>query len=253
MQYDHYNVKIDAFEGPLDLLLHLINRLEIDIYDIPVSEITEQYLIYIHTMKELQLDVASEYLVMAATLLAIKSKMLLPKHEEEELEDEFGMEMEEDPRDELVERLIEYRKYKEAAEELKEREQDRSLMYTKPPADLSEYVNDLQNEKADLNVSLYDMLGALQKLLRRKKLQRPLSAKVARQEIPIEKRMSEIVDQLRDYKGRKKFTDLFPISDREHIVVTFLAVLELIKRKEIQVEQDRNFSDIFVASMEGDK
>ena len=253
MQYDHYNVKIDAFEGPLDLLLHLINRLEIDIYDIPVSEITEQYLIYIHTMKELQLDVASEYLVMAATLLAIKSKMLLPKHEEEELEDEFGMEMEEDPRDELVERLIEYRKYKEAAEELKEREQDRSLMYTKPPADLSEYVNDSQQEKADLNVSLYDMLGALQKLLRRKKLQRPLSAKVARQEIPIEKRMSEIVDQLRNFKGKKKFTDLFPISDREHIVVTFLAVLELIKRKEIQVEQDRNFSDIFVASMEGDK
>ncbi|WP_282140621.1 segregation/condensation protein A [Cytobacillus oceanisediminis] len=253
MQYDHYNVKIDAFEGPLDLLLHLINRLEIDIYDIPVSEITEQYLIYIHTMKELQLDVASEYLVMAATLLAIKSKMLLPKHEEEELEDEFGMEMEEDPRDELVERLIEYRKYKEAAEELKEREQDRSLMYTKPPADLSEYVNDSQQEKADLNVSLYDMLGALQKLLRRKKLQRPLSAKVARQEIPLEKRMSEIVDQLRNFKGRKKFTDLFPISDREHIVVTFLAVLELIKRKEIQVEQDRNFSDIFVASMEGDK
>ncbi|MBX9972889.1 segregation/condensation protein A [Bacillus sp. CMF12] len=253
MQYDHYNVKIDAFEGPLDLLLHLINRLEIDIYDIPVSEITEQYLIYIHTMKELQLDVASEYLVMAATLLAIKSKMLLPKHDEEELEDEFGMEMEEDPRDELVERLIEYRKYKEAAEELKEREQDRSLMYTKPPADLSEYVNDSQQEKADLNVSLYDMLGALQKLLRRKKLQRPLSAKVARQEIPIEKRMSEIVDQLRNFKGRKKFTDLFPISDREHIVVTFLAVLELIKRKEILVEQDRNFSDIFVASMEGEK
>ncbi|MBN8200342.1 MULTISPECIES: segregation/condensation protein A [Bacillaceae] len=253
MQYDHYNVKIDAFEGPLDLLLHLINRLEIDIYDIPVSEITEQYLIYIHTMKELQLDVASEYLVMAATLLAIKSKMLLPKHDEEELEDEFGMEMEEDPRDELVERLIEYRKYKEAAEELKEREQDRSLMYTKPPADLSEYVNDSQQEKADLNVSLYDMLGALQKLLRRKKLQRPLSAKVARQEIPIEKRMSEIVDQLRNFKGRKKFTDLFPISDREHIVVTFLAVLELIKRKEILVEQDKNFSDIFVASMEGEK
>ncbi|KAF0816953.1 Segregation and condensation protein A [Bacillus sp. ZZV12-4809] len=253
MQYDHYNVKIDAFEGPLDLLLHLINRLEIDIYDIPVSEITEQYLIYIHTMKELQLDVASEYLVMAATLLAIKSKMLLPKHEEEELEDEFGMEMEEDPRDELVERLIEYRKYKEAAEELKEREQDRSLMYTKPPADLSEYVNESQQEKADLNVSLYDMLGALQKLLRRKKLQRPLSAKVARQEIPIEKRMSEIVEQLRGIKGRKRFTELFPIADREHIVVTFLAVLELIKRKEIQVEQDKNFSDIYVASMEGGK
>ncbi|GAE43404.1 segregation and condensation protein A [Mesobacillus boroniphilus JCM 21738] len=113
-----YNVKIEAFEGPLDLLLHLINTLEIDIYDIPVAEITEQYLMYIHAMKELQLDVASEYLVMAATLLAIKSKMLLPKHEAE-LEDEFEFDHEEDPRNELVERLIEYKKFKEAASDLK--------------------------------------------------------------------------------------------------------------------------------------
>ncbi|GLB58051.1 segregation/condensation protein A [Cytobacillus sp. NCCP-133] len=252
MQYNQYNVKIDAFEGPLDLLLHLINRLEIDIYDIPVSKITEQYLLYIHTMKELQLDVASEYLVMAATLLAIKSKMLLPKHEEEELEDEFGMEVEEDPREELVERLIEYRKYKEAADELKEREQERSLMFTKPPADLSDYMKDIQPEKTELNVSLYDMLGALQKLLRRKKLQRPLSAKVARQEIPIEKRMSEIVEQLRNFNGKKSFNDLFPVPERDHIVITFLALLELIKRREISVEQDKNFSEIYVASMEGE-
>ena len=121
MIFVEYNVKIDAFEGPLDLLLHLINRLEIDIYDIPMAAITEQYLIYIHTMKELELDIASEYLVMAATLLAIKSKMLLPKHEEE-LEEDF--EYEEDPRDDLVEKLIEYRKYKEAAQELKHLEED---------------------------------------------------------------------------------------------------------------------------------
>src|SRR5690349_18972433 len=99
----HYNVKIDAFEGPLDLLLHLIHRLEIDIYDIPVAEITEQYLLYIHTMQELQLDVASEYLVMAATLLAIKSKMLLPKHEEDILDDGQIIQEEENPMDELVE------------------------------------------------------------------------------------------------------------------------------------------------------
>src|SRR5690606_4106514 len=149
-----YNVKIDAFEGPLDLLLHLINRLEIDIYDIPVAEITEQYLFYIHTMKELQLDIASEYLVMAATLLAIKSKMLLPKHEDEQLEDEIGMEMEEDPRDELVERLVEYRKYKEAAEDLKELEQERGLMFTKPPSDLTDFAKEIQPEKTELNVSL---------------------------------------------------------------------------------------------------
>lgn len=244
----HYNVKIDAFEGPLDLLLHLINRLEIDIYDIPVAEITEQYLLYIHTMQELQLDVASEYLVMAATLLAIKSKMLLPKHEDDLLEDEYSIEQEENPMEELVERLIEYRKYKEATVDFKALEMERGLMFTKPPSDLSDYVNENQPEKTELNVSLYDMLGALQKLLRRQKLQKPLSTKIAREEIPIEKRMIEILDDLRSVKGRKSFNDLFPFPNREHIVVTFLAVLELIKRKEIHIEQEQNFSEIFLSA-----
>ncbi|WML45169.1 segregation/condensation protein A [Neobacillus sp. PS3-40] len=243
----HYNVKIDAFEGPLDLLLHLINRLEIDIYDIPVSQITEQYLIYIKTMTELKLDLASEFLVMAATLLAIKSKMLLPKKEEETLE--VDLPFEEDPRDELVERLIEYRKYKEAAHDLKQMEEGRSLIYTKPPSDLTEFAKDKLPEKEELNVSLYDMLAAFQKLLRRKKLQRPLTTKIARQEISIEKRMMEILADLRGFNGRKNFNDLFPFSTKEHIVVTFLAILELIKRKEIDVEQHQNFGEIFVEAM----
>ncbi|MEH7252327.1 segregation/condensation protein A [Neobacillus niacini] len=242
----HYNVKIDAFEGPLDLLLHLINRLEIDIYDIPVAQITEQYLIYIKTMTELKLDIASEFLVMAASLLAIKSKMLLPKHEEEldELNSEMGYE--EDPRDELVERLIEYRKYKDAAHDLKLLEEDRGLMFTKPPSDLSDLAKESQPEKTELNVTLYDMLAAFQKLLRRKKLQRPMSTKIARQEISIEVRMSEIMSDLKNITGSKNFNDLFSIPAKEHIVVTFLAVLELIKRKEIDVEQHENFGDIFV-------
>jgi segregation and condensation protein A len=243
----HYSVKIDVFEGPLDLLLHLINRLEIDIYDIPVSQITEQYLIYIKTMTELKLDLASEFLVMAATLLAIKSKMLLPKQEIEMLEEELPFE--EDPRNELVERLIEYRKYKEAAHDLKHLEEERGLLYTKPPSDLTEFVKDKLPEKAELNVSLYDMLAAFQKLLRRKKLQRPLATKIARQEISIEKRMIEILTDLRECKGRKNFNDLFPFPVKEHIVVTFLAILELIKRKEIDVEQTRNFGEIFVEAV----
>jgi segregation and condensation protein A len=241
-----YNVKIEAFEGPLDLLLHLINRLEIDIYDIPVAKITEQYLMYIHAMKELQLDVASEYLVMAATLLAIKSKMLLPKHEEEP-DDDFELE-EDDPRNELVERLIEYKKFKEAASDLKLLEEERGLMYTKPPSDLTEYAKEIKNENTDLDISLYDMLGAFQKLLRRKKLQRPMSTKIARQEISIEKRMDEIVSFLKKSGARKSFNDLFPNSDREHIVVTFLAILELIKRKEIDIEQERNFAEIYMTA-----
>lgn len=247
---EHYNVKIDAFEGPLDLLLHLINRLEIDIYDIPVAEITEQYLFYIHTMKELELDVASEYLVMAATLLAIKSKMLLPKHEET-LEDEFEFEIEDDPRDELVERLIEYRKYKEAASDLKLLELERGLMFTKPPSDLADFTTEVSpTERKDLDVSLYDMLGALQKLLRRKKLQRPLPTKISRQEIPIEQRMDEIIQELKINKGRRSFYDLFPRPEKDHIVITFLAVLELMKRREIIVEQESNFAEIFVMGKE---
>ncbi|CAH2715684.1 Segregation and condensation protein A [Neobacillus rhizosphaerae] len=244
-----YQVKIDAFEGPLDLLLHLINRLEIDIYDIPVAQITEQYLIYIKTMSELKLDVASEFLVMAATLLVIKSKMLLPKHEEFFDDEDHEMPFEEDPRDELVERLIEYRKYKEAAHDLKSMEEERGLMYTKPPSDLSDFAKDFQPQKAELNVSLYDMLAAFQKLLRRKKLQRPMATKIARQEISIEKRMTEIMDELKQLKGRKNFNDLFPYPGKEHIVVTFLAILELIKRKEIDVEQQENFGDIFVEAL----
>ena len=245
-----YNVKIDAFEGPLDLLLHLINHLEIDIYDIPVAQITEQYLIYIHTMKELQLDLASEFLVMAATLLAIKSKMLLP-NQPAGFDEDLTLEMEEDPREELVEKLIEYRKYKEIADDLKSLEKERGLMFTKPPSDLAEYAKDIEPEKKQVaDVSLYDMLGALQKLLRRKKLQKPLLTKITRQGIPIEQRMEEIISDLRKTKSRKRFYDLFPIPDKEHIVVTFLAVLELMKQNTILVEQEKNFAEIFVSAVE---
>ncbi|WP_026563979.1 segregation/condensation protein A [Bacillus sp. UNC41MFS5] len=244
-----YQVKIDAFEGPLDLLLHLINGLEIDIYDIPVAQITEQYLMYIKTMNELKLDVASEFLVMAATLLVIKSKMLLPKHEEVLDHEDPDMLYEEDPRDELVERLIEYRKFKEAAHDLKSMEVERGLMYTKPPSDLSEYTKESQPEKAELNVSLYDMLAAFQKLMRRKKLQRPMATKIARQEISIDTRITEIMAELKQLKGRKNFNDLFPYRTKDHIVVTFLAILELIKRKEIDAQQQENFGDIYIEAV----
>ncbi|MEK4872257.1 MULTISPECIES: segregation/condensation protein A [Bacillaceae] len=247
----HYNVKIDSFEGPLDLLLHLINKLEIDIYDINVAEITEQYLDYVHAMQVLQLDVASEFLVMAATLLAIKSKMLLPKHEEDLLDDDLMYEPEEDSREELIERLVEYRKFKEAADDLKEMELERGLIFTKPPSDLSDFsLNKEENAKQELDVSLYDMLAAFQKLLKRKKLQVPLATKITRQEIPIENRMEEIVGFLRNKKGRISFDELFPIATKSHIVVTFLAILELLKRRQVFVEQEGNFADIFVMGKE---
>src|SRR5690625_5300811 len=134
-----YKVRLDVFEGPLDLLLHLINRLEIDIYDIPMAELTEQYIEHLHAMRVLQLDELSEYLVLAATLIEIKSKMLLPVHEDEALGEEDHFELEDDPRDELVARLIEYRKYKEAAESLKVSAEDRADFFTKAPGDLAHF------------------------------------------------------------------------------------------------------------------
>ena len=245
-----YNVKIDAFEGPLDLLLHLINRLEIDIYDIHVAEITAQYMLYIRAMKELQLDVASEYLVMAATLVAIKSKMLLPNQTEELIDDEFGVEVDEDPREELMQRLIEYRKYKGAAEDLKNMEEERSHFFTKPPSDLSEFASKKEELENPGDVNIYDMLGAFQKLLRRKKLQKPLTTRVTRQEIPIEKRMSEIIAELKQSKVKKNFFDLFPYHEKGHIVVTFLAILELMKDNIILIDQENNFADLYISSNE---
>ncbi|MDQ0232908.1 segregation/condensation protein A [Metabacillus malikii] len=241
-----YHVKINAFEGPLDLLLHLINRLEIDIYDIPVAEITEQYMLYIHTMQQLELDVASEYLVMAATLLSIKSRMLLPKQEETLFDEEYVEELEDDPREELMQRLIEYRKYKEAAQDLRDLEEERSQVYTKAPSDLSEFGEQTVSQTDSLNVTIYDMLGAFQKMLRRKKLQKPIQTRITRQEIPIEKRMEEILEDLRRNPGRRRFVELFPSNSKEHLVVTFLAILELMKSHMILIEQENNFSDIFI-------
>lgn len=242
------NIKTVGFEGPLDLLLHLIKTLEIDIYDIPMQEITEQYLIYIHTMQELQLDVASEYLVMAAELLAIKSKMLLPKHDPIEDDLEYEDEYEEDPRDELVARLIEYRKFKEASLELKEKEKERSLFYTKPPSDLSEYSSKVANVESENKATIYDMLGAFHKLMRRKRLQKPLQTRIAREEISIEKRIEEVYEELITKNNWVDFFELFPYPDKNHIVTTFLAILELMKRNQIKVQQEENFSDLLIAA-----
>ncbi|EAE1341960.1 segregation/condensation protein A [Listeria monocytogenes] len=237
------NFKVDAFEGPLDLLLHLIGQLEVDIYDIPMAEITDQYMEFVHTMQEMELDVASEYLVMAATLLAIKSKMLLPK---QELEIDYDtLEEEEDPRDALVEKLMEYKRFKEAAKELKEKEAERSFYFSKPPMDLAEY--DDGTIVAELDVSLNDMLSAFNKMLRRKKLNKPLHTRITTQEISIDERMDSVLGKLhQQVNHRLRFDELFEEQTKEQLVVTFLALLELMKRKLVEVEQAESFADLYV-------
>ncbi|MEK4424718.1 segregation/condensation protein A [Solibacillus sp. FSL K6-1523] len=240
-----YEVKLDAFSGPLDLLLHLIHRLEIDIYDIPMAELTEQYIDHIHAMQTLELNEASEYLVMAATLLAIKSRMLIPIHEGEIDDPEIDLD-DPDPRDELVMRLIEYKKYKEAAVQLQELESERGQVFTKAPADLSEYMPDEQLALFDKNVNVYDMLSAFQKLMRRKQLKKPLATRVARQEISVKEQMRAVINVLKNNGGKVMFSELFTYEDKSMLVLTFLTLLELMKRQVIFVEQQKNFDDLSV-------
>lgn len=245
-----YNVKLDLFEGPLDLLLHLINKAEVDIYDIPVAEITDQYVNYIHTMQRFELDVASEYLVMAATLLAIKSKMLLPKQEDELFEDQQFFD-EDDPREELISRLIEYRRYKEAAETFKDLEKERGLIYSKMPTDLSPYIDEAKREPQRVNASLYDMLDAFSQLVKRKQLEIPRETKIRGEDFPLEKRMEDIINHLNRNNGKTSFFGLFEYRERSELIVTFLAVLELMKAKKIICQQEANFTDITVCRWEG--
>lgn len=240
-----YEVKLEAFTGPLDLLLHLINRLEIDIYDIPMAELTAQYIDHIHAMKVLELNEASEYLVMAATLLAIKSRMLLPIHEGEMEETEFEVDGP-DPREELVTKLIEYRKYKEAAIELKNLESERGQVFTRPPSDLSGLMPDQQLALFDVNVNVYDMLSAFQKLLRRKQLKKPIFTRISRKEISVKDQMFAVIDSLKHHGGKTSFSQLFPYEDKSTLIVTFLSLLELMKRQVVFVEQENNFEDLTV-------
>lgn len=243
-----YQVKTNVFEGPLDLLLHLIKRMEIDIYDIPMAEVTEQYLVYIHTLSDLELNEASEYLVMSATLLSIKSKMLLPNKAEEEEED-VSIE-EEDPRTELVEQLIEYKRYKEAAELFKQKEHDRSHIYTKPPSDLSQFAADADPISEADSVSVFDMLAAYNKLLKRKRLRKPAAAKVEIQKITIEQRMEELLEIVEKHRTPIHFSDFFHHDDKSVIIVTFLAILELMKSNAVYVEQTGNFEEIYIKAKE---
>ena len=237
---EHYQVKLDAFEGPLDLLLHLINRLEIDIYDIPVAQITDQYMHYIHTMQQIELNVASEYLVMAATLLEIKSSMLLPKNDPVEFEDEY----EEDPREKLIQRLIEYKKFKEAADKLKEKELEENQLYVRPKIEIaSEPLNEITEQAAQAR----DLLDALDSILARQELYAPIETTVAKSEITIEERMHELLEKLP--ASKTAFHTLFPYQNKQHIVITFLAVLHLLKTNQIHCSQKDQFGVIYVAKV----
>ncbi len=236
--------KLESFEGPLDLLLHLIDKAEVDIYDIPISKITDQYMEYLSAMQELELDVTSEFLVMAATLLSIKSKMLLPKPPIVDL-DLDPEDPDFDPRAELVKKLIEYRKYKEIAEHLRDMELDRSLIFSREPEDLTPFMPTVpENPVKGLHIA--DLVFAFQKILK-KSTGRHRVAKIHRDEMTVKDRLREVAHLLRAGGGKMLFSKLFSEDiTRAEIVVTFLAVLELMKMKRVWCYQHRLFDDIVI-------
>ncbi len=238
------NIKIDEFEGPLDLLLHLVKKLDVDIWEISISEITNQYLEYIKTLEEMNLSVASEYLVMAAELIEIKSRMLLPKNKKEE-EDEF----QEDPKEALIKRLIEYKKYKEVTPKFQELEEVRKFIYTKLPDDLQQYSSDEIISTIEEENSPDLLLESFQRFLERKKLDQPLETKITKKEITIESRIKYIEKKIL-LKDKVKFEELFEIINKEYVITTFLAVLQLVKELKLIVTQENNFNDIYISKKE---
>ena len=234
-----YLVTIDNFSGPLDLLLHLIKQSNIDIYDIKIEEITKQYLDYIETMSNMNLDIASSYLVMASELIEMKSSYLLPKKEKEV--DEY----EEDPKERLIKRLVEYRNYKEAIEKFHELEVDRQNYYTKPSSELSDFE---KSNKLPTDVELSDLLDAFSKFLSRKEIEKPLNTKITNKEYSIQERSSEIKNLIKKSK-KVFFNDLFTVRTRSYIVITFLSILSLAKNNEINIKQDNNFDEILLCEV----
>lgn len=236
--------KLDTFEGPLDLLLHLIDKAEIDIHEVSISEITIQYMDYLHAMKELELEVTSEFLVMAATLLAIKSKQLLPKPPvfEDDYEDwpDDGL----DPRDELIQKLVEYRKFKQIAEQLREKEFERSLVFSREPEDMTPFMKQEKVNPVE-GIHLSDLIVAFQKALRRA-ARRNIVATVQRDEISVKDRIRDIVDVLKQFETVRFSRLIRENMDRHEIVVTFLAILELMKMKHIRCFQHQLFDDIVI-------
>src|SRR5919106_5386853 len=228
-QLEDIKIRVESFEGPLDLLVHLIKKHQVNVYDIPIAIITEQYLEYLDLMQELNLDVASEFLVMAATLIHIKSRMLLPRPDPSQ-ED---LEAEEDPRDALVRRLLEHQKFKAAAELLHDRETLRSAQWTRPDSRIEAIAGD--DYEPELEVDLFSLLTAFKQVRERARERPPVV--LPPEQISIETRIDQLLERLSETEACG-FTDLFASdASRPDMIVTFLAMLEMIRLKLIRVFQ----------------
>lgn len=229
-----YNIKLSAFEGPMDLLMHLIDKHKIDIYDIPISDLTKQYLEYLDEMKSFNIDISSEFLIMAATLLQIKARMLLPRQQT------FEEEEEEDPRLELVRRIIEYRRFKEVTQVLSNMISSEEQFCSRNPTPIpTEYL-------PPENIPLDELIAAFKTVLQVKEEISIPEVIVTRDEFNIEDKMKEVLNFLKNINGEILFSDAFKTATRTELIITFLAILELIRNNKIKVMQKYNFSDIYI-------
>ena len=231
-----YKIKLEIFEGPFDLLLYLIKKSELNIYDIPIATILEQYLQYLEFMRLLDLNIAGEFIVMAATLMQVKSKMLLPQETnllEEILEDE------KDPRAELVKRLLEYKQFKEAAEQLRLKERARQDIFKRP-----RFLDEAEGQEPYFEASLFDLINAFSKAI--KDVPKELFYEVIKDEFTVDGKVHDLLHLLM-HKTKVKLSQLFAQArNKIEMIVTFLAVLELIRLKEVLVVQKSIFGDIEV-------
>lgn len=233
------NLKIQDFEGPFDLLLHLVKISKMDIYTINISEIINQYLDYIDSIKN-DLDVSSEYLVMASELVHLKSRLLVNKYDEEQQdEEELSIKNEEDLRN----KLIEYEKYKNITDVFKSLEENRQYYYTKLPENISEFIEEEKIINSDVSVD--KLIEAFLELQKRIKLEKPVTTKVTRKEYSVRQRINEIRKILSE-KSKIDFLELFDEFTKEIVVVTFLSLLDMSKNKEIYIKQSKSFSKITI-------
>jgi len=231
-----YKIQLPNFEGPFDLLLYFIKRDELNIYDIPISNITNEFLQYVKIMKILDLELAGEFIVMASTLMYIKGKMLLPQEVDEEGE------LIEDPRRELVQQLLEYKQIKEASWELSEMEEENKYNYYRKKFEIEQ--KEASENETYKNATLFDLLNAFQKTLEAKKSDL-VRHNVEMFSYSIEE-LSELIIKELAIKSRLKFTDIIKINDKLHIVVTFLSILNLMKSEKILINQEETFSEIII-------
>lgn len=237
-----YNFYTTDFEGPLDLLLHLIKESKMDIYEIDIHNIIDQYLEFIHNEEQNNIDVSSEYLVMAAELIHLKSKLLVKREDEpEEIneQEEFSFNSEED----LKNKLLEYEKYKKITKDLEELEEKRGEVYTKLPESVKEYAENYSLPKGQFSVD--ELFQAYLNFIEREKLTKPLNTKITRKEMSVEEKINDIRNIL---SSRKKinFIELFTDHSKKNVIVTFLSILEMSKNNEINITQKDNFSPIMI-------